>query len=190
MPFVIYAMTSPTSGNGVALCVAPLAVLIPHGTVGQLMDLVTAVSTRPPALLHSDGTVLVHSGFDWFGSGDDLGHAGGHHECDDARLTDRGTGIGALAQYRARGLFAGLLDRADGQVQPLDLIAGFLNGLAGQARDRALLARRSPRRRAGCRQQRRWPRSCRTWASWSRADPYPSGSARHPRPPCSSSRGS
>lgn len=94
MPFVIYAMTSPTSGNGVALCVAPLAVLIPHGTVGQLMDLVTAVSTRPPALLHGDGTILVHSGFDWFGGGDDLGHAGGHHECDDARLTDRGTGIG------------------------------------------------------------------------------------------------
>ena len=104
------------------------------------MDLVTAVSTRPPALLHGDGTVLVHSGFDWFGSGDDLGHAGGHHECDDARLADRGTGIGALAQYRARGLFAGLLDCADGQVQPLDLIAGFLNGLAGQARDLALLA--------------------------------------------------
>ena len=97
MPFVIYAMTSPTSGNGVALCVAPLAVLIPHGTVGQLVDLVTAVSTRPPALLHGDGTVLVHSGFDWLGGGDDLGHAGGHHECDDARLADRGTGIGALA---------------------------------------------------------------------------------------------
>ena len=90
------------------------------------MDLVTAVSTWPPALLHGDGTVLVHSGFDRLGGGDDLGHAGGHHECDDARLTDRGTGIGALAQYRARGLFAGLLDRADGQVQPLDLIAGFL----------------------------------------------------------------
>ena len=96
------------------------------------MDLVTAVSTRPPALLQGDGTVLVHSGFDWLGGGDDLGHAGGHHECDDARLTDRGTGIGALAQYRARGLFAGLLDCADGQVQPLDLIAGFLDGLAGQ----------------------------------------------------------
>ena len=74
------------------------------------------------------------------GGGNDLGHAGGHHECDDARLTDRGTGIGALAQYRARGLFAGLLDRADGQVQSLDLIAGFLDGLAGQARDLALLA--------------------------------------------------
>ena len=35
------------------------------------------------------------------------------------------------------GLLAGLLHRADGQIQTLDLVAGFLNGLAGQARDLA-----------------------------------------------------
>ena len=104
------------------------------------MNLVTAVSTRPPS---SSCTVMVPSSFTVGSTGSGVattsGTPVGHHECDNARLTDRGTGIGALAQYRARGLFAGLLDCADGQVQSLDLIAGFLNGLAGQARDLALL---------------------------------------------------